>query len=289
MTSYPSYTAGHQRPVSLAKESEVGTVSTTPDILTCTSCGEDSPDGLASCPKCGIDFDEEKGKNMSKATAEVVDINNKSGVSAEARDKALRELRELENKIDIARTSHVVADWEIGQHLSKIYKGDLWRASAQLGEEEAYKSFADYTQRRFEFGKDTGRAYVAIADTFSRKEAEELTITQLWHLARVPDEKDRARLIKQVKDGKIETTRELAAAVKAKRAAQGLKTERAGMEGVISVNARLKAGDVVAEGEWKESRSRGSYQFTFELGGAVFMVSRPKRGGTFEVKVLRPS
>lgn len=255
------------------------------DMLRCIRCGARSPDvpEFDACPNCGVSFQTEE---IAMTKAAVIEHPSSKRTETEPRDlvPARAELERLEEEIDRVRSAQVVAEWDIGSRLSEIHRGDLWRAGAG-----GYKSFADYAQQRFDIGKDTARAYLAVAETFSREEASELSITQLWHLARVPDVKERAKLVKQVKEGKIETTRDLAAAVKAKRAAAGLKTERAGLEGTVQVHARLKPG-IVAEGEWRETRGGGSEVFVFDIGGARFQVKRSKgRGKAVQVSLLGSS
>jgi hypothetical protein len=248
----------------------------------------ESPDTVAilNCPKCGTSF---IGGSVKQAQVVELKPENKKPVGANAKEpkkdppkvvagKVAGDLKGLETRIDEARTSKVVADWEIGHHLSEIHRRDLWQASGD------YTSFVDYAEKRFEIGKDTAWAYLRIAETFSREQATELSITQLWHLARVPDEKDRARLLNDVKAGKYSTTRQLADAVKTKRAEAGLKTERNGLQGTVLVHSREVVG-VIAEGELKKTRN-GGRMFSFAIGDAKLQVVVSPEGDTVQVKLL---
>lgn len=186
--------------------------------------------------------------------------------SAEA--KAKKALDDACKTIDGELDSQAGSAWRIGKVLSEVYRRDLWQSD--LG--ESYKSFSEFAKRRFNFGKDTARGYLHIAETFTEGEAKEFSVSRLWWLARVEDKKERDKLKKQVKAGKLGTVRELIDAVKVKRAEAGLKTERKGLEGTVALSGRIKEGSVVAEGEFKKRGKSSKLVFHFELGGQTFEV-----------------
>ena len=283
------------------------------DVLECSKCGFLSPDTLEipTCPGCGVAFDPEsqpsaEGASLmtaaktTEAKAEVVDLGTRRPTRAvkkpestgmrkaakqeedrqaasarekQAEAKAKKRLEKLESSIEKARSSKVTSDWDIGKALSEIYRGDLWQVAGN-------RSFVEYAQERFDIGKDTAWAYLRISETFTRKESEGFNTTQLWLLARVQDDDDRKALIEKVRSGDLSTKRELAEAVKVKRAEAGLETQRKGYEGTVALSGRIKEGEVVTSGKFK--KKKGILVFAFELGGTTFEV---RATGDNEVEV----
>lgn len=280
---------------------EVLRVRYSEEVMECSHCGFQSPDtiDLPTCPGCGVAFgadlkDHSEGVPMQQAKAEVVDISAQRTTKPvrqpkatdkaaqqqedhEARDAAIRgaeakaqkQLEGLTKKIEKELATQAGSAWRIGKHLAEVYNNDLWKVD--VGED--YKSFADFAQRRFQFGKDTARGYLRIAETFGEKEASQMSVSRLWWLARVEDAEERAKLVAQVKSGELRTVRDLIDAVKVKRAEVGLQTERHGFEGTVALSGRFKAGMVVAEGEFKPlSGKTKTLVFAFGLGGQSFRI-----------------
>lgn len=271
-------------------------------LMECDACGFQAPDvpGLDSCPGCGADFaaDEdqpEEGGDMQQAAATTT--NNVTPLSAkqakqkedkERRDAAgkmaeadaRKKLTAIEKKIDGFRADAGRIEWNIGKHLKEIYDRDLWQAS------DDYKSFEEYVKSRFDFTRQTARAFMLISEHFTREEASEIPLTHLRLLVSIPDEKARREMVDLAKEQDL-TCRELAAQVKAKRAELGLDTQRAGMEDTVLVNVRLKPG-VVAEAEWKKVRGKaGKRNGRFQLGDNTFVVEDLGDEG-FVVKLQKP-
>lgn len=212
------------------------------------------------------------------ARAEVVDLETKRPVKKVKKTKAeggtnspkrpkRKTLAQYDKQIEDLQKNSAKVAWEIGQLLSEVNERGLWQ-------EGGYKSFAEYVSHRHKFTKQTARSFIAISKTFSKEEAGELNRGALRLLVTIEDDDVRAGLAKWVREEKP-SHRELADAVKAKRAEAGLNTSRAGFEGTILVNTRLKPG-VIAEGGWRNRKATKTKPAArvgkFELGDNEFVV-----------------
>lgn len=276
------------------------------DLMECTDCKFAVPDvpEVDSCPGCGaeFEFDEEPEEESVEATTEqpakVTSIatakaakqkEEKEAREAEVRKaetEAVQQLENIEKKIDTLLGDAGCIEWDIGKHLNEIWRNDLWQAAA--GPDDAgYKSFTDYVTKRFDFTKQTARAFMRIADHFSREEASAIPLGHLRLLVSIPDDEARQELVKKVREEDPMTFRELASHVKAKRQELGLETSRAGMEGTVLLNARLKPG-VVFEGKWKKGRGKNAKRTAkFEIGEHSLTVEDLGDEG-FVVKLAKP-
>lgn len=260
-------------------------------ILRCGACNFCCPDTvlIAACPKCGHNFYGRSEETRAVQATETRTPPKVVSMDDKRKDKdPVAELDRLESEITEALVGgeklRLQAQLKVSRDLHQISSRDLWRGRGE------YKSFVQYAKERFEIRKDSARFYVAIGESFPTDEsAAGLSFTHLWNLARVPNAKEREKLAKQVRDGKLEKTRDLAAAVKAKRVEAGLVTLRTGhaTEGFVKITAKLKPG-VIAEGEWQTARGGGSQLFDFQIGDYAFRVRRPKDGKTYEVRLLEP-
>lgn len=266
-------------------------------LMDCDACGFSAPDvpGLDSCPGCGADFaatEDTEGVDMQQAaTNNVTPLSAKQEKQQEDKDRAngagkiavasaQKKLSAIEKKIDGLRSDAGRIEWSIGGHLKEIYDRDLWQAGGE------YKSFEEYVKGRFDFTRQTARAFMLISEHFSKEEAAEIPLTHLRLLVSIPDEEARRQMVDLAKEQDL-TCRELAAQVKAKRAELGLDTQRAGMEDTVLVNVRLKPG-VVAEAEWKKVRGKaGKRNGRFMLGDNAFVIEDLGAEG-FLVKLQKP-
>ncbi len=267
-------------------------------LLACTRCGFSAPDvdEVDSCPGCGADLavegnhskddkeDDVQGNLVSIATAKAIKQKDDAELSAArtraAEAKAKKMLGQIEGEIVELLGNAGCIEWDIGGKLLDIYQKDMWQQSGE------FSSFADYVRGRFDFSKQTARAFMLISKHFSRKEASKIPLGHLRLLVSVPDEDARKKLVDRVKKEDM-TFRELADHVKATRAELGLQTERAGMEGTVLLNVRLKPG-VIAEGGWKMGRGKNAKRSgSFSVGDHILVIEDLGDEG-FVVKLQQP-
>ncbi len=275
--------------------------------MECSGCKFTIPDveEVDSCPGCGANFapdDEEpetEEEPVQAATNKVTSIATAKGAKqADEQEKraaevrvagveALKTLETIEAKIETLLGDAGCIEWDIGKYLTEIWNKDLWQVAA--GPEDAgYKSFSDYVTRRFEFTKQTARAFMRIAEHFSREEASEIPLGHLRLLVSIPDKDARQELVDLLKEEEDMTFRQLADHVKAKRQELGLQTERAGMEDTVLLNVRLKPGKV-AEGKWKTTKGKNAKRTArFELGDHALTIEDLGAEG-FQVKLHKPA
>ena len=198
---------------------------------------------------------------------------------AEARKK----LDKLERAIEKIRTKGAVLVYDLATNLREIYDSDVWQTRvADMG----YRSFIHYARERWKIQKDMCWAYLQIAQVFEREQAEGLSPERLRLLARAPDDESREKLLKQVRDGKLGTTDELAEEVKKAREEAGASTTRPGDPSTVALAGRVKLGAMIAEGEFKARGKR--LAFRFELGGTEFDVFASDEDTGVEVRHVKP-
>ena len=268
-------------------------------LLECTRCGFSAPDvdEVDSCPGCGADLavegdreeedeeDDMQARPISIATAKATKQNEEAGFRdarvRQAEAKAKKMLAQIEGEIDELLGDAGCIEWDVGGKLLDIYQKDLWQESGEFG------SFAEYVRSRFDFTKQTARAFMRISQHFSRKEASKIPLGHLRLLVSIPDDDARKEMVDRVKKEDM-TFRVLADHVKAKRAELGLQTERAGMEDTVLLNVRLKPG-IIAEGEWKKfGRGKNAKRSAkFDIGDHTLVI-QDLGGEGFVVKLQKP-
>ena len=291
------------------------------DAITCDRCGFRAPDTLEipQCPGCGVAYgahlpgegrrETTMDSNVTiKTEAEVVPIGTqgsrpKRGPSTamkklarqkeeEEQDRASErnkeavarmKLERLERSIEKSRAKGALLVYDIAEDLREIYDSDVWQTRvADMG----YRSFIHYAKERWKIQKDMCWAYLQIAQVFKREQAKGLSPERLRLLARVPDDESREKLLKQVRDGKLATTDELADEVRKAREAAGASTTRPGDPNTVALAGRVKHGAMIAEGEFKAKGKR--LAFRFELGGTEFDVFANEEDMGVEVRHVKP-
>lgn len=274
-------------------------------IMTCRSCGFPAPDvdAIDECPGCGVDLgvparrDMRQAKEENGAAEKITPIrpvrkatspkSKPSEATARPRkassdgsaarkpemdameDKQRAKLVELEARIEEKKAALTQSTWDLGETLSEIQATDLWAAF-----NPTCKSFGEYVEMRFQIATRTASEYIRIHRTFKRAETTTLPKTHLEMIARVEDDKDRQKLLEEVRrKGDDMGKRELAERVK--EILHKDAPARAEGPARVSITALREGWEV--EGEWAEYR--GNPAGEFELGGRIFRVTQIGKKG----------
>jgi hypothetical protein len=242
-------------------------------LAACRFCGFRSPDvpEVADCPGCGVTTTTEEEQMMMatptharapvsapiqalkpklKTTTQPAVAEVLAPPPPEKDDARIGRLRELEKTIDALKGQSGVIEWETGRALNEIKNAELWRADSDAA------TFDGYVKERFRFTPQTAVNYIKISCAFTREQAARMRVTDMRYLIRLPDD-DRGAMIKEVLEGPERSTRELAAAIKAKKIEAGLQTARGGFEDTVLINKRYRLGEAITGSkgaDWEQLR-----------------------------------